>query len=57
MEGGGPAGGLPPHEWKLYFKEGGVGTLLPVQPQSSRNPCSCSRQSLFHDMLAAGTVL
>lgn len=29
-EGGGPAGTLPPHEYKLYFKEGGVGTLLPL---------------------------
>jgi hypothetical protein len=28
--GGGPAGTLPPHEYKLYFKEGGVGTLLPL---------------------------
>jgi hypothetical protein len=29
-EGGGPAGTLPPHQYKLYFKEGGVGTLLPL---------------------------
>lgn len=28
--GGGPAGSLPPHKFALYFKEGGVGTFLPL---------------------------
>ncbi|EFJ42856.1 hypothetical protein VOLCADRAFT_97016 [Volvox carteri f. nagariensis] len=27
VEGGGPAGELPPHDYKIYFKEGGIGTL------------------------------
>eukprot|EP00192_Tetraselmis_astigmatica_P025588 CAMPEP_0117674408 /NCGR_PEP_ID=MMETSP0804-20121206/15022_1 /TAXON_ID=1074897 /ORGANISM="Tetraselmis astigmatica, Strain CCMP880" /LENGTH=111 /DNA_ID=CAMNT_0005483275 /DNA_START=380 /DNA_END=715 /DNA_ORIENTATION=- len=26
----GPGGSAPPHEYKLYFKEGGAGTLLPI---------------------------
>ena len=28
--GGGPAGTLPPHSFAIYFKEGGVGTFLPL---------------------------
>ncbi|DBA76760.1 hypothetical protein WJX79_004284 [Trebouxia sp. C0005] len=28
--GGGPQGSLPPHVFSLYFKEGGVGTFLPL---------------------------
>jgi len=28
-EAGGPSGSLPPHDLKLYLKEGGCGTLLP----------------------------
>ncbi|KAL3142799.1 hypothetical protein ABBQ38_003098 [Trebouxia sp. C0009 RCD-2024] len=28
--GGGPQGNLPPHGFSLYFKEGGVGTFLPL---------------------------
>lgn len=28
--GGGPAGSLAPHEFKLYFKEGGIGTFYPL---------------------------
>ena len=27
---GGPQGSLPPHKFALYFKEGGVGTFLPL---------------------------
>jgi hypothetical protein len=30
VEGGGPQGTLPPHKYNLYFKEGGVGTFLPL---------------------------
>eukprot|EP00884_Botryococcus_braunii_P021645 jgi/Botrbrau1/8164/Bobra.357_2s0010.1 len=30
VDGGGPAGTLPPHRFKIYFKEGGVGTFLPL---------------------------
>ncbi|KAK9828894.1 hypothetical protein WJX72_002644 [[Myrmecia] bisecta] len=30
VAGGGPAGRLPPHKWAMYFKEGGVGTFLPL---------------------------
>lgn len=30
VEGGGPAGTLPPHKWTLYFLEGGIGTLYPL---------------------------
>eukprot|EP01026_Neomeris_dumetosa_P031493 TRINITY_DN24970_c0_g2_i1.p1 TRINITY_DN24970_c0_g2~~TRINITY_DN24970_c0_g2_i1.p1 ORF type:complete len:215 (-),score=23.93 TRINITY_DN24970_c0_g2_i1:228-872(-) len=30
LTGGGPAGTYPPHEYILYFKEGGVGTFLPL---------------------------
>eukprot|EP01024_Parvocaulis_polyphysoides_P050418 TRINITY_DN4907_c0_g3_i1.p1 TRINITY_DN4907_c0_g3~~TRINITY_DN4907_c0_g3_i1.p1 ORF type:complete len:232 (-),score=35.73 TRINITY_DN4907_c0_g3_i1:448-1107(-) len=30
IEGGGPAGVYPPHGFILYFKEGGVGTFLPL---------------------------
>mmetsp|Transcript_11824 Transcript_11824/g.35409 ORF Transcript_11824/g.35409 Transcript_11824/m.35409 type:complete len:217 (-) Transcript_11824:160-810(-) len=29
-EGGGPAGTLPPHDYKIWFTNGGVGTLLPL---------------------------
>lgn len=29
-EGGGPAGTLPPHDYKIWFPNGGVGTLLPL---------------------------
>lgn len=29
-EGGGPAGGLPPHEWRVNFKSGGIGTVWPM---------------------------
>ena len=27
---GTPPGVLPPHRWVIYFKEGGVGTFLPL---------------------------
>ena len=30
MQGGGPAGGLPPHKFWIYFSNGGVGTFLPL---------------------------
>ncbi len=30
VDGGGPAGGLPPHDWKVLFKNGGIGTLWPL---------------------------
>lgn len=30
VEGGGPSGSLPPHDFRLYFKEGGIGTFYPV---------------------------
>jgi len=29
-EGLGPGGSSPPHQYRLYFKEGGAGTLLPI---------------------------
>jgi len=29
-EGGGPSGTLPPYDFKLYFKEGGIGTFYPL---------------------------
>eukprot|EP01025_Chloroclados_australasicus_P029046 TRINITY_DN2886_c0_g1_i1.p1 TRINITY_DN2886_c0_g1~~TRINITY_DN2886_c0_g1_i1.p1 ORF type:complete len:223 (+),score=33.62 TRINITY_DN2886_c0_g1_i1:102-770(+) len=37
IEGGGPAGTYPPHGFKLYFKEGGVGTFLPLFFRSLQN--------------------
>lgn len=30
VDGGGPAGALPPHDWKVKFKAGGIGTLWPL---------------------------
>lgn len=30
MSGGGPSGGLPPHSFKVLFKEGGMGTFYPM---------------------------
>lgn len=30
VEGGGPAGTLPPHSWRVLFKEGGIGTVWPL---------------------------
>ena len=30
VEGGGPAGTLPPHSWKVAFKNGGIGTFYPL---------------------------
>lgn len=30
VPGGGPLGTLPPHNFVIYFKEGGVGTFLPL---------------------------
>ncbi len=30
VPGGGPLGQLPPHDFKLYFKEGGIGTFYPL---------------------------
>jgi WW domain-binding protein 2 len=30
VEGGGPLGALPPHKWKVLFKNGGMGTLYPL---------------------------
>lgn len=30
VEGGGPGGSLPPHSWKVLFKEGGMGTFYPL---------------------------
>ena len=36
VEGGGPAGGMPPHKFALYFKEGGVGTFLPLYFRRAR---------------------
>lgn len=30
MDGGGPGGSLPPHKWKVLFKEGGMGTFYPL---------------------------
>jgi hypothetical protein len=29
-EGGGPRGSLPPHSFKVLFKEGGIGTFYPL---------------------------
>lgn len=50
---GGPNGNHPPHNFVLYFKEGGVGTFLPLyfrflqyhralqgRPQSATQPAS-----------------
>lgn len=30
VPGGGPAGALPPHSWKILFNEGGMGTMYPL---------------------------
>lgn len=30
VEGGGPSGALPPHSFKVVFKNGGMGTLYPL---------------------------
>lgn len=30
MVGGGPAGTLPPHAFKVYFTQGGIGTFFPL---------------------------
>ena len=30
VEGGGPAGALPPHKFTLYFQSGGIGTFYPL---------------------------
>lgn len=30
VEGGGPSGSLPPHAFKVLFKNGGMGTLYPM---------------------------
>lgn len=30
VEGGGPSGHLPPHSFKVLFKEGGIGTFYPM---------------------------
>ncbi|PNW85493.1 hypothetical protein CHLRE_03g189100v5 [Chlamydomonas reinhardtii] len=30
VERGGPSGELPPHEFRVYFKEGGIGTFYPL---------------------------
>eukprot|EP00195_Chlamydomonas_chlamydogama_P002390 CAMPEP_0202922856 /NCGR_PEP_ID=MMETSP1392-20130828/78143_1 /ASSEMBLY_ACC=CAM_ASM_000868 /TAXON_ID=225041 /ORGANISM="Chlamydomonas chlamydogama, Strain SAG 11-48b" /LENGTH=224 /DNA_ID=CAMNT_0049616509 /DNA_START=50 /DNA_END=724 /DNA_ORIENTATION=+ len=30
VDGGGPAGTLPPHKFIVYFKEGGIGTFYPL---------------------------
>eukprot|EP00879_Flechtneria_rotunda_P001965 GHRR01002139.1.p1 GENE.GHRR01002139.1~~GHRR01002139.1.p1 ORF type:complete len:214 (+),score=59.35 GHRR01002139.1:188-829(+) len=30
VEGGGPSGHLPPHNFKVLFKEGGIGTFYPM---------------------------
>ncbi|KXZ56958.1 hypothetical protein GPECTOR_1g864 [Gonium pectorale] len=30
VERGGPAGELPPHDFRIYFKEGGIGTFYPL---------------------------
>jgi len=30
VPGGGPGGALPPHAWKILFKEGGMGTMYPL---------------------------
>jgi len=30
VPGGGPGGGLPPHNFKVLFKEGGIGTVYPL---------------------------
>ena len=30
VPGGGPGGSLPPHDFILYFKEGGIGTFYPM---------------------------
>ena len=30
VDGGGPAGTLPPHNFTLYFMEGGIGTFYPM---------------------------
>lgn len=30
VNGGGPSGSLPPHSFKVLFKEGGIGTFYPM---------------------------
>ena len=42
--GGGPAGSLPPHKFAMYFKEGGVGTFLPLYFNFSEAAQSAQRQ-------------
>ncbi|CAL8463061.1 g2595 [Coccomyxa elongata] len=53
VPGGGPLGTLPPHNFVIYFKEGGVGTFLPLyfnfleyvrvmQQRVHSNPAPCA---------------
>uniref|UniRef100_A0A7S1X4L9 Uncharacterized protein n=2 Tax=Tetraselmis chuii TaxID=63592 RepID=A0A7S1X4L9_9CHLO len=52
-EGMGPGGSAPPHQFKLYFKEGGAGTFLPIyfnllfraRPRESESMASASQPS------------
>ncbi|CAG9465725.1 unnamed protein product [Pedinophyceae sp. YPF-701] len=36
VDGGGPGGTLPPHDFKLWLKNGGCGTLLPLYLRAVR---------------------
>lgn len=48
VEGGGPAGTLPPHDWKVLFKNGGIGTLWPLYyalVQRARRADAAARQA------------
>jgi WW domain-binding protein 2 len=57
-EGGGPDGSLPPHAYKLFFLEGGVGTFLPLyftfitsareQERNRKNITAAASQPDFH---------
>lgn len=47
-EGGGPAGTLPPHSWKVLFSSGGIGTLWPLYyalGQRARRADQAARQA------------
>lgn len=65
--GGGPAGQLPPHKFALYFKEGGVGTFLPLyynfmeamrqhQQQQQQQPQRPQQSQAINHMVATAFV-
>lgn len=61
VPGGGPGGQLPPHSFKVLFKEGGIGTFYPLlyalTERSKRAGLAAQQTSLAHNEQMVGELV